>query len=217
MSDGGWCHHHLPHGEAQGSPALVCIVPISPSRAVNRSDLSDMYELLIKSRELKRSSSQGLQGKIVQLPTEVPLRKNPRAQQPSPSIGRCGFGEEDGSSAGESSPILLFKLKGSENPDSSEPSALTVARWRSENLSKILIATWLGFHMTFPCNVRWNLFPPRKDSGVNSQPNRTPQKNNLLKKVGAGDFLMVTSPVLSHCVLIVYSTNPFYYANVHSP
>ena len=87
-----------------------------------------MYELLLKSQEVKRSSSPGLQGKIVQLPTEVPLRKNPRAQQPSPSIGRCGFGEEDGSSAGESSPILLFKLKGSENPDSSEPSALTVVR-----------------------------------------------------------------------------------------
>ena len=98
-----------------------------------------MYELLIKSRELKRSSSQGLQGKIVQLPTEVPLRKNPRAQQPSPSIGRCGFGEEDGSSAGESSPNLLFKPKGSENPDSSEPSALTVVRCRSEQLAEIVI------------------------------------------------------------------------------
>ena len=68
-----------------------------------------MYELLIKSQEVKRSSSQGLQGKIVQLPTEVPLRKNPCAQQPSPSIGRCGFGEEDGSRE-----LIIFEILATE-------------------------------------------------------------------------------------------------------
>ena len=122
------------HGEAQGSAAPVCIVPISLLRTVYRSDLSGMCEsplnrdtkeiiLVEKRREV---AVQGYQGRIVQLPSEVPLRKNPRAQQPSPSKGRCRFGEEDGSS--ESSPNLLFKPKGSENPDPSEPSALTVVR-----------------------------------------------------------------------------------------
>ena len=128
-------------------------------------------------------------------------RRTPRPKQQSPSTGRCRFGEDDGYSAGESSPNLLFKPIGnhcwpkqqkSENPDSSEPSALTVVQWRSEHWSKSWWLFDLDFPMTFSCNVRWNLFPPRKDSWVHSQPYGTPQKNNL-KKVGAGGFLMVTS------------------------
>ena len=80
------------------------------------------------TREVKRSRGprQGYQGKFVQLSSEVPWRKNPRAEQPSPSTGRSWFGGEDVSSAGESLLNLLFKPIESENPDSSEPSALTV-------------------------------------------------------------------------------------------
>ena len=70
MSGGEWCLHHLPHGEAQGSPAQVCIVPISLLWTVYRSNLSGMYESLLKrvtseeimSRKVKRSSSPGLPG-----------------------------------------------------------------------------------------------------------------------------------------------------------
>jgi len=76
------------------------------------------------SREVKRSSTPA----AGQLPSEVPWRKTPRAQQPSPSKSRCQFGEEDGPSASESSLNLLFKPRGSETLISSEPSALTVVR-----------------------------------------------------------------------------------------
>ena len=76
--------HHLPHGEAQGSPALVCIVPISLLRTVYRSDLSGMCESLLKrdTKEIilvekrREVAVQGYQGKIVQLPSEVPWQKN---------------------------------------------------------------------------------------------------------------------------------------------
>ena len=53
-----------------------------------------------------------------------------RAEQPSPSTERSWFGGECVSSAGESLLNMLFKPIESENPDSSEPSALTVQWFR---------------------------------------------------------------------------------------
>jgi len=38
----------VPHGEAQGSPAQVCIVPIYILRTVYRPGLSGMYKSLLK-------------------------------------------------------------------------------------------------------------------------------------------------------------------------
>ena len=46
MSGDERCHYHLSNGEAQGSPALVCIAPISLLRTVYLSNLSGMYESL---------------------------------------------------------------------------------------------------------------------------------------------------------------------------
>ena len=85
MYGDGCCQYHLPHGEAQGSPALVCIVPISLLRTVYRSDLSGMCESLLNrdTKEIilvekrREVAVQGYQGKIVQLPSEVPWQKNP--------------------------------------------------------------------------------------------------------------------------------------------
>ena len=46
MSGDERCHYHPSNGEAQGSPALVCIAPISLLRTVYLSNLSGMYESL---------------------------------------------------------------------------------------------------------------------------------------------------------------------------
>ena len=99
--------------------------------AVCRSDLSGLCGSLLErdaswemgSREVKKSSTPGLPGGIVQLPSEVRWRKNPPRPAAGSRRGQCQFGEEDGSSADEFSPGLLFKLRRSESPDSSEPDS----------------------------------------------------------------------------------------------
>ena len=81
---------------------LVCIVPVSFLRAVNWSDLSGMYELLLErhtsgetmGREVKKSSSPGLPWKIVQLPSEVPLRKKPRGASSNQVQAKADVGLE---------------------------------------------------------------------------------------------------------------------------
>ena len=78
------------------------------------------------SRDVKKSSSPGLPGEIVQLPSEVPWRKTPArpaAESKQRQVLVC-----DKIVPVQSSSKLLFDPTESENPDSSEPSALTVVR-----------------------------------------------------------------------------------------
>ena len=96
------------------------------------------------SRDVKKSSSPGLPGEIVQLPSEVPWRKTP-ARPAAESKQRQMLVCDKMVSAVEFSPNLLFEPIESESPDSSEPSALTVVRCRSEQLAEIVIGIWLGF------------------------------------------------------------------------
>ena len=150
-------------------------------------------------------AAQGHQGKLFNCLAKFLGGKPPHVQQPSPSKGRCWF--------------VIRKFQCSRI--CAKPALRT--HWKWKTLIQVSVAPWqwfgvvvnnwrkswlvfdLVFPMTFPCNVRWNLFPPWKDSWVNSQSNRPPKRITFKKGGFRRFFNGHQSSIKSLCINCIFN------------